>query len=495
MDFQLIYWLVAILTLAISVLVLFWHRQTRRQPPGPWGVPVLGYLPFLGRKMNIAFTNLAKKYGDVFQLSMGSRKVIVINGQKAIRKALLDSGTTFAGRPDFYTYRTNIGWWFKTYSPAYRLYKKQTLKALGEFTSLRRAELQNVAQNAVVMLVDKLKTFENQPVDPKLTLYRVTSTILGYICYGRFFDVDDKDMKDMLEKSDEWADHAVFGLIVDFFPWTKFLVQKRLDKFEQFLRNIAVISDKLADARARTSDDEINRDMTDIFNKMAEGMSDSEKKLLKVDEKTLKEHVLSMFGAGFASISFTLQYGLMIMALNAGIQRKAQDELDRVVGRERYPEFKDESSLPYTSACIVELYRHFSVAALAMNHTTTCDTEFEGYFIANDTPVIINIFSAHRDEEIFKDPEMFDPERFLNEDGSLNKTAVEFVIPYGLGLRRCGGESVARLEVFLFFASILQQCTVEESPEYPLDVNDYIMTFAITHSPIKLVFRSRNGDW
>ena len=84
--------------------------------------------------MNLTINQLAKKYGDIFQLKIESHKVAVISGQKRIREEMANSGTTtFAGRPDFYSYVVVKNFGFANFSPSVRLYKKHTLKAFGQF--------------------------------------------------------------------------------------------------------------------------------------------------------------------------------------------------------------------------------------------------------------------------------------------------------------------------------------------------------------------------
>ena len=486
---------------AIFVLILFYavaaalRKRSSLEPPGPWGLPVVGYMPFLGKKMNLTINQLAKKYGDVFQLKIGSRKVVVISGQKRIREAMMNSGTTFAGRPDFYSYVVVKNFGFADFSPSVRLYKKHTLKAFGQFTRVRRRELEQVAHNAVFMLIKEFQKAKNQPIDPKPPLYKVTCTIMGYICYGKFFDADDEEISTILSKSENFGKYVAFGIICDFLPWAKFLMRKQLRSFEELLNHFTSYSDKLAAVHIESYDGETMRDMSDMFRKVAEEMDENERKELNVNETMLKKHVSTLFGAGFGTISGTLQYGFMIMALHPEVQKRVQNELDHVIGKDRYPEFEDENDLPYTAATVAEIYRHHSMSALGVTHSTTCDTNFAGYFIPKNTPVIINLYSANRDETIFADPEKFNPERFLTEDGKCNAALTEYVVPYGLGHRRCAGEPVARLEVFLFLATILQQCTIKESPEHPLDLDDYIMGFGIMHKHFKLIFLSRNEEW
>ena len=116
----------------------------RKSLPGPWGLPIVGYIPFLGRRMNKTITALSKRYGDVFQISIGTRKIVVVNGQKAVREALLTKGVDFAGRPDFYSFRVTPNFAFRNYSPTFRAHKQLSQKAFQMFSRERQAELQQV---------------------------------------------------------------------------------------------------------------------------------------------------------------------------------------------------------------------------------------------------------------------------------------------------------------------------------------------------------------
>lgn len=96
--FEMQLWLFAVG--AATLVGLFkWWRNRIPNIPGPWGVPIFGYLPFLGIKMNLTLTNLSKKYGPVYQLQMGSRRFVIVNGQKAVREGLTGSkGADMAAR-------------------------------------------------------------------------------------------------------------------------------------------------------------------------------------------------------------------------------------------------------------------------------------------------------------------------------------------------------------------------------------------------------------
>ena len=487
-----------LLLLFTCLALLTWYvlqRSSSKQPPGPWGLPIVGYLPFLGKKMNLTINSLSLRYGPVFQLKMGSRQVVVISGQRCVREALLRRGLEFAGRPDFYSYTVVSKFGFSDLTPSFRMYKKQTMRAFGEFTKTRRGELQRVAHNSVDMLIRKFKEVDNIPFDPKRILDRVVCTIMGYICYGEFFDVEDQLVVQLLEKAEDFATFIAFGLVCDFLPWSKFLIRHKLRRLEELLRVFNQYSDQIAMAHIRNYDGVTMRSMCDMFRKVAEGMSAEEKKVLKVDDEFLKNHLSAIFGGGFGTTAGTLKYAILIMALYPEVQTRVQEEIDREVGTDRYPVFEDERELVYTTAVVTEIYRYHSMAALGVTHSTTCDTIFEGYSIKRGTPVIFNMYSAHRDDSIFSDPGQFRPDRFIREDGTFDCTLAQYVSPYSVGFRRCAGEPVARLEVFLFFATVLQQCRIESAPDYPLDIDNYIMTFGISHKPFKVIFRSRFGKW
>ena len=144
------FWYTFIIVVIVGVLwrLLFRSVSTgtagRKPLPGPWGLPIVGYIPFLGRKMNKTMAALANRYGDVFQIPVGTRKVVVVSGQRAIREALLKKGTDFAGRPDFYSYTIMPNFGLRDYSPAYRAHKQLTQKGFHVFSRERKLELQEV---------------------------------------------------------------------------------------------------------------------------------------------------------------------------------------------------------------------------------------------------------------------------------------------------------------------------------------------------------------
>ena len=82
----------------IVVAVLLWYIANiynTKLPPGPWGLPIVGYLPFLGPQPQEALLNLSHKYGDIFTIRMGSFTTVVVNGAEKIKETLVTNAGVF----------------------------------------------------------------------------------------------------------------------------------------------------------------------------------------------------------------------------------------------------------------------------------------------------------------------------------------------------------------------------------------------------------------
>lgn len=155
------------------------------------------------------------------------------------------------------------------------------------------------------------------------------------------------------------------------------------------------------------------------------------------------------------------------------MQVRLQQEVDKVVDRSRLPSIEDQLQLPYVMAFIYEVMRYTSFVPLTIPHSTTTDTSIMGYTIPKNTVIFINQWSINHDPAIWSHPETFDPQRFLNQNGALDKDLTSSVLLFSLGKRRCIGEELSKLQLFLFTALIAHQCHITADPARPpkLDYN------------------------
>jgi len=161
------------------------------------------------------------------------------------------------------------------------------------------------------------------------------------------------------------------------------------------------------------------------------------------------------FGGGADTTTSALHSFIMAMVLYPEVQKKAQAELDAVVGPNRLPEFADRSSLPYIQALIKEALRWQMVTPCAVPHLTSEDDEYKGYFIPKGAVVVGNAWSLLHDPVEFPNPEEFRPDRFL-KDGSLDPSVRDpETACFGFGRRICPGKAMAVNSLYTTIACIL----------------------------------------
>ncbi|KAJ8495680.1 hypothetical protein ONZ45_g12757 [Pleurotus djamor] len=173
-------------------------------------------------------------------------------------------------------------------------------------------------------------------------------------------------------------------------------------------------------------------------------------------EAILKDVASVAYAGGVDTTNPPLLAFAAAMVLFPEVQKKAQLEVDTVLNGRCLPSFEDQSLLPYSQAVMWELFRWKTVLPLGVAHRTITDDIYSGFFIPGGSIVLANVWAIMRDEQLFPQPDEFRPERFINEDGSINRKLTEAVeITFGLGRRICPGRFFARDTVWLWITSLL----------------------------------------
>ncbi|KAM4066294.1 cytochrome p450 [Hirsutella rhossiliensis] len=158
-----------------------------------------------------------------------------------------------------------------------------------------------------------------------------------------------------------------------------------------------------------------------------------------------------MYTAGADTTAITLTSFFLAMVMNPKVQRKAQEEIDNVIGTDRLPRFEDRDKLPYVESVVQEAYRWFPVVPLCFPHAMLEDAIEKGYNIPKGAIILPAIWWFLHDPEVYAEPDVFDPERFLEprkEPDPKNEA-------FGYGRRVCPGRNFADSSVFLTIAKTL----------------------------------------
>ncbi|WAR28721.1 CP1A1-like protein [Mya arenaria] len=430
--------------------------------PGPTGVPILGNLLQLGRKPHLTLTSFRQKYGDVYQITMGSYPTVVLNGLRAVKHALVKQAEDFAGRPDFYSFRyiangKSMG--FSDYGAKWKLHRKIAQNALALCANRKYNPIEEAIVAEARLLALNLQKSDGAPVDPHNEIYLSVGNIICALCFGERYRRDDPDFQQLVKNNDEFMAFVGAGNPVDIMPWMRHFTKRSFRQFLRILETMDGLCLKKQREHLATYDSARVRDITDALIMATEETPKDDKKATGLTDEHIMTTLQELIGAGFDTIASTLQWSILYMITNRQWQELVHSEIHNLYGVDSTPNFHDMSELPLTEATILETMRHSCIFPFALPHSTTSDTEIGGHFVKNKTLVFVNLWSVSHDPEYFPEPDVFNPKRFLNDTCTkVDRSKAELFLPFGVGKRRCPGEILAKMELFLFFTVLFQTC-------------------------------------
>ena len=410
---------------------------------------------------------MAKQYGDIFSLKLGNRLVVVINGVKAIQETIIKQSIAFAGRPNLHTFQLanphGSSLVLSNYSPQWRISRKISTMAIQNFaknTDVLSEQLLVETQR----LVQYLNQQTNKPLDPSKIFKCAAANIILHALFGVDRSYDDQDFQKVFEINENYGKAIEGSAYVDFLPLFKYLPNKLLTSLVLAMKSLHDEINKMFVKNEASYIEGRIRNIADSFIRIVKKEPENENQ--NENENTSTAPLLSdreivavladLFGGAIDTSTVSMQWSLAYLIKYPDIQRQLHDELDRVIGRGRLPTLRDIPSLPLLQATVYELLRVTSVAATSIPHSTTADVNVREFVIPKDTLVFINLWSVHRNPEIWKDPDVFNPRRFLNNQGQvIDAKALAGFMPFSVGRRQCPGQALAIKQLQVFLAVLL----------------------------------------
>nr|XP_005029435.3 cytochrome P450 1B1 [Anas platyrhynchos] len=464
-----------------------------KSPPGPFAWPLVGNVLQLGRLPHLAFARLARRYGAIFQLRLGSRRVVVLNGEAAIRRALVGLGSHFAGRPNFPSFGLVSGGRsvaFGACSPQWRARRRLAHAALRARSTAAEVERHVAAEAGDLVRLFLRRSHDGAYFQPCPLLVVANANVLCALCFGRRYGHADEEFATLLGRNDRFGQTVGAGSLVDVLPWLLWFpnpVRRVYRDFQALTQELHdFVQAKVAQHR-QTFDPRAMRDVSDVMIATVERGSVSPHGLGPED---VESAMTDIFGAGQDTTSTALSWVLLLLLKHPQLQQDLQAELDRVVGRGRLPTAEDRPHLPLLEAFIYETLRYSSFVPITIPHATTADVELEGYHIPKDTVVFVNQWSVNHDSSKWPEPQRFDPTRFLDEQQCLDRDRASSVMIFSTGQRRCIGDQLSKLQLFLFTAILLHQCSFHANPAEKLTM-DCIHGLALRPLPFTVTARPR----
>ena len=482
----------AILVFVLTFLVVYYTTRRRAGvPPGPV-IPVFGNLLSLaGKDFFGQLERLRHRYGDIFGLYIGSELTIFLDGFDVIHDALIKKGSLFISRPNSKFYKLvikepvivfeNGSLWKER-----RLFTQSALQQLCFKNGGQKME--SYINSEGVELVNAIRRrYEPFDID-EYTIITSANVISQFLLRHRFEHGDKEIFRIMKLISKTGSNILRLHLFSNCFPY---LFNLPVDVFglEKFHRGVNDIYEGLKPYLELTKD---NHDS--LVGMYQTHLEEAEQKDDGNDSDLIQFDILKMcfeiIGTGSDTTATTIRWIVLYLVRNPDIQDRLFQEINRELGTEQLPCLDDKSRLPYVHATTLEALRIANVAPLAVPHSPSRDLIFRGYLFPRNCTVIVNLNSALKDPKVWKEPEIFRPERFLNKDHTEVGIPRDF-IPFSLGPRSCLGETLARSELFLLTTILFQNFKFYPEIEGEIPSIEGILGQAWNPKPFKVTARSR----
>ncbi|KAM1169544.1 hypothetical protein TB2_030861 [Malus domestica] len=444
------------------IFILFTFKfflQTNRNnhqnlPPSPPSLPIIGHLHLLKPPVHRIFRRLSQKYGPVFSLWFGSRRVVIVSSSSVVQECFTTNDIVLANRPRLimgkhlaYNY-TNIA--ASSYGDHWRNLRR--IGAVEIFSSARLNTFSDIRKDEVRRLLVKLSQnarngfakVELKSMLNELTFNIIMRMVAGKRYYGDDLSVDKEEARQFREIMRDAFAYGGAANPADFLPvlnW--FGVNGYEKKVKALAKRADVFLQGLIDERR--SKGRNGSSMIDHLLSLQESQPEY------YTDQIIKGLIMVILLAGTDTSAVTLEWAMSNLLNHPRVLQKAKSELDAKVGKENLVDEPDISKLPYLQSIISETLRLCPAAPLLLPHFTSDDCIIGGFDVPRDTMVLVNAWAVHRDPELWDEPESFKPERFESGEDFSHK-----LIPFGMGRRACPGAGLAQRVVGLTLGSLIQ---------------------------------------
>ncbi|XP_059657449.1 flavonoid 3'-monooxygenase CYP75B137-like [Cornus florida] len=479
----------AILAVSMVILAIFWYIWTSMKsrtgmaplPPGPHGLPIVGYLPFLGTNLHITFAELARRYGPIYKLWLGKKLCIVLSSPSLAKEVVRDQDTSFANRDATIAALAvsygglDIAW--SSYGSYWRTMRKVFVREMLSNTNLEACY--DLRQEEVRKTIRDVYANIGKPMDIGKIIFltelnAVMSMLWGGTIEGEKNSSVGDEFQEVIEKIIEIIAKPN---ISDFFPMlARFDIQGVERQAKKLLVWVDRILDAVIDERMRLdggeglgmSKDKERKDFLQICLELKE----QEDTASPITLTQIKAMLMDIVVGGTDTTATMAQWVMAELMRHPGVMKKVQEELAEVVGMN----IVDESHIPklqYLDAVVKETFRLHPALPLLVPKSPSQSCTVGGYTIPKNTKVFLNVWAIHRDPELWDDPSEFKPERFLSEPGKWDYYGNNLqYLPFGSGRRICAGLPLAERMLMYILASLLHSFEWQMPKGEELDLSE-----------------------
>ncbi|XP_062000831.1 cytochrome P450 CYP82D47-like isoform X1 [Rosa rugosa] len=492
------------------------NTAKNRGPPeaaGAW--PILGHLPLLGgpQPPHVILGNMADKYGPVFTIKLGVHRALIVSSWDVAKECLTTNDKAFANRPKAlcpeimgYDYAM---FGFSPYGPYWRQVRK--IATLHILSNHKLELLKHVLESEVKVstkhifdMWERNKGVSNKVlVDMKRWFGDLTLNVMFRMVVGKRFFVansaqENEENERYRKALREFSRLGGEFVISDAVPYLRLL---DLGGYEKAMKKTAKeldgalqkwLEEHQHKRRTNYLQHDCEHDFMDMMLTVLDDDSTEEFAGSITADTIIKATCLAVLLGGTDTTTVTLTWAVSLLLNNPEVLKKAQLELDNHVGRERQVNESDVKNLAYLQAIVKETLRLYPAGPLSVPHESREDCTIGNYHVSSGTRLLINLSKIHRDPNVWFDPCLFQPERFLTTHKNVDVRGQSFELtPFGSGRRVCPGISLALQITQLALAHLLHGFEITTSSDEPVDMGESLGIANMKTTPLEVLLTPR----
>ncbi|EOA85883.1 uncharacterized protein SETTUDRAFT_110763 [Exserohilum turcica Et28A] len=477
--------------------IIAWHRHSRRDanelPEGPRCYPLLGMRLLTHPERTLH--RWAQDYGSLYSFTIGNQRFVVVSDPEIAKFFLSSRGSICSDRKKMFVENHTI---FKgrdimsnPYGDTWRRNRKLATISLGRQDINQQI---GVLDSQTTKMIRTLYTdgANEERLHPQIAIKRCSLSCISAITFGsseisvahsqvlalsREFMNITGPMSNLVDFVPVW--------LQNYLPWKKKLRGKKLHA-------------SLMDTYGR----EVKRVEYDMENDVYVGECLVKTMITRKNKDQLDDLDMIMMASefmlhGLEATTLIIEWFSALISSHADVQRKAHQELDRIVGRSRLPNLEDEANLPYCRAIVKEVERCHNPFWQGIPHATSKDLVYNDKLIPARSVLVLNTWSMHHDPDRWLDPYKFNPDRYLDdhlssaESARRNNPRLRDHWTFGAGRRICPGMHVAQRQIWLAVTKMLWAFELQEVPDQSVDLEEYDDGSGRSPLPFKIKLRPR----
>ncbi|XP_039140772.1 cytochrome P450 81Q32-like [Dioscorea cayenensis subsp. rotundata] len=487
-----------LLTISIA-LILITKRYLQIHFSKPLALPILGHLHLLQTPVHQSLTKLAQKHGHILHLRFGSRPVLLISSPSAAKECFTNNDIIFANRPvmlagKYLGYNSTIVG-FSPYGQHWRQLRR--FMALHALSPTHLPSFSSDIHSLVLKLYSSagegykcFKKVEVRDMLFELMMNVMTGLIAGKKYYGEGCE-DSEEGRRFRKIVEEVFLLSGASTVEDFIPFVRWMgiggAEKRMEKvgkeMDEFYQKI--LEERRRVVKWKEKDDGDQEKKSNIIDIM---LAMQEKEKDNYSDIDIKGMISTLLVAGTETTAGTMEWAMALLLNHPDALKKAKAEIKEQVGHGHLIKDSDISKLHYLNNVIKETLRLFPAGPLLVPHESSEDCTVSGVHIPKGTMLLVNIYAMQRDNQLWDNPLEFKPERFDSDELVHGDEGYKY-IPFGIGRRRCPGESLAWKVMLLTLGALIQCFEWERVGKELVDLSEGVGLSLPMAKPLQAVYK------